>query len=263
MIIYKLYSLYQYLLLLVVVLCLTLSYIVSLSSTTSSSSSSSSIMMRIITLSPLLKTSFISCYLYQCNKKNIWRYRSNFILKCSTHDNEDNINKRQQRSSSSSSSSNQHNNDDDADVADDAEDEDDDDEDITINGYKYKTINNNNNNNSNSNQNSINWDPYMAPKLDFDECYYDVLEAKQFYDSKELKKAYYKIVFKYHPDNKINDIDKELCNKQMMVSYFNSYIHIYIYIICYNPHIICLDLLIAHHSTSLYMLSSLIDVIKS
>jgi len=36
-------------------------------------------------------------------------------------------------------------------------------------------------------------------------------------DSKELKKAYYKIVFKYHPDNKITTIDKELSNKQMMV----------------------------------------------
>jgi len=32
-----------------------------------------------------------------------------------------------------------------------------------------------------------------------------------------LKKAYYKIVFKYHPDNKVGADAKELCNKQMMV----------------------------------------------
>lgn len=36
-------------------------------------------------------------------------------------------------------------------------------------------------------------------------------------DAKELKKSYYKVVFKYHPDNKETTEEKELCNKQMMV----------------------------------------------
>jgi hypothetical protein len=216
MIIYKSFSLFHDLLLLVVVVqYLTLSDILCLSSTPSSSS----ITMRIMTLSPFLRVPFTSCYLYHFKKKNILRY--NGILKSSTHNNEDNVNKKQQRPSSSSSS-HQHNKEDDDD--DDAEDDD-----ITINGFKYKAINNKSNNqNFTKTIISINWDPYMAPKLDFDECYYDVLEADQSYNSKELKKAYYKIVFKYHPDTKINEIDKELCNKQMMVSYlYNPDIHMY------------------------------------
>ena len=218
MIIDKSFSLFHYLLLLLVVVvqCLTLPYILCLSSTPSSSSS---ITMRIIKLSPFLRTPFTSCYLYQFKKNSILRY--NGILKSSTHNNEDTLNEKQQRPSSSSS--NQHNKEDDDD--DDAEDDD-----ITINGFKYKTINNKSNNqNLTKTIISINWDPYMAPKLDFDECYYDVLEADQSCNSKELKKAYYKIVFKYHPDTKINEIDKELCNKQMMVSYlYNPDIHMYI-----------------------------------
>ena len=38
-------------------------------------------------------------------------------------------------------------------------------------------------------------------------------------NAKELKKAYYKMVFKYHPDNRKddNDDEKKLCNQQMMV----------------------------------------------
>jgi len=219
MIIDKSFSLFHYLLLLLVVVvqCLTLPYILCLSSTPSSSSS---ITMRIIKLSPFLRTPFTSCYLYQFKKNNILRY--NGILKSSTHNNEDNLNVKQQRPSSSSSS-NQHN-------KEDVDDDDAEDDDITINGFKYKTINNKSNNqNLTKTIISINWDPYMAPKLDFDECYYDVLEADQSCNSKELKKAYYKIVFKYHPDTKINEIDKELCNKQMMVSYlYNPDIHMYI-----------------------------------
>eukprot|EP00981_Chlorochromonas_danica_P002964 scaffold601_cov170-Ochromonas_danica.AAC.25 len=64
---------------------------------------------------------------------------------------------------------------------------------------------------------STSWDPYMAPKLDFDEDYYSVLEADPACNMQELKKAYYKMVFKYHPDNKERKEDKELANKQMMV----------------------------------------------
>jgi len=61
------------------------------------------------------------------------------------------------------------------------------------------------------------WDPLSAPKLDFNECYYKVLETDPNVGVKELKKAYYKVVFKYHPDNKETNAEKELCNKQMMV----------------------------------------------
>ena len=57
----------------------------------------------------------------------------------------------------------------------------------------------------------------MAPKLDFSEDYYSVLEVEPFVNFEKLKKAYYKMVFKYHPDNKENDEAKSLCNKQMMV----------------------------------------------
>eukprot|EP01036_Dinobryon_divergens_P025458 gene25458-34008_t len=55
------------------------------------------------------------------------------------------------------------------------------------------------------------------PKLDFNEDYYSVLEVSPTIPSSDLKKAYYKIVFKYHPDNKVGDELKALCNKQMMV----------------------------------------------
>jgi hypothetical protein len=63
----------------------------------------------------------------------------------------------------------------------------------------------------------MNWDPKEFPKLDFNEDYYSVLEVVNTVDAKELKKAYYKLVFKYHPDNIENVKMKETCNKQMMV----------------------------------------------
>eukprot|EP00596_Hydrurales_sp_CCMP1899_P010652 CAMPEP_0119039090 /NCGR_PEP_ID=MMETSP1177-20130426/8399_1 /TAXON_ID=2985 /ORGANISM="Ochromonas sp, Strain CCMP1899" /LENGTH=331 /DNA_ID=CAMNT_0007002527 /DNA_START=347 /DNA_END=1342 /DNA_ORIENTATION=- len=63
----------------------------------------------------------------------------------------------------------------------------------------------------------MSWDEKSAPKLDFDEDYYKVLEVDSKIDYKELKKAYYSIVFIYHPDRKPEEQDKELANKQMMV----------------------------------------------
>ena len=63
------------------------------------------------------------------------------------------------------------------------------------------------------------WDPKSGPKLDFNEDYYTVLEASPTFDAKALKKAYYLMVFKYHPDNRKNDSEseKKMCNQQMMV----------------------------------------------
>lgn len=66
-------------------------------------------------------------------------------------------------------------------------------------------------------ESSTEWDPYSAPKLDFDECYYAVLEVDPRGDVQQIKKAYYKIVIKYHPDNKESESEKALGNKQMMV----------------------------------------------
>ena len=63
----------------------------------------------------------------------------------------------------------------------------------------------------------MNWDPNSGPKLDFNEDYYSLLEIDPEITSKDMKKAYYKIVFKYHPDNKEGEEQKALCNKQMMV----------------------------------------------
>ena len=63
----------------------------------------------------------------------------------------------------------------------------------------------------------MNWDPKSAPKLDFNEDYYSILEIDPEITTKDMKKAYYKIVFKYHPDNKEGKEQKDLCNKQMMV----------------------------------------------
>jgi len=63
----------------------------------------------------------------------------------------------------------------------------------------------------------MNWDPKAAPKLDFNEDFYAVLEVDPTIEQKELKRAYYKSVFAYHPDNKEGDEAKALCNKQMMV----------------------------------------------
>lgn len=63
------------------------------------------------------------------------------------------------------------------------------------------------------------WDPSSAPKLDFNEDFYTVLEVDVTVTAKELKKAYYKMVFKYHPDNRkdASEDEKKLCNQQMMV----------------------------------------------
>ena len=46
---------------------------------------------------------------------------------------------------------------------------------------------------------NLDWDPKSAPKLDFNEDYYSLLEVKPTADSRELKKAYYQMVFRYHP----------------------------------------------------------------
>ena len=64
---------------------------------------------------------------------------------------------------------------------------------------------------------NMNWDPKSAPKLDFNECYYDVLEIPPFSDIATIKKAFYRLVAMYHPDTKESKEDKDLCNKQMMV----------------------------------------------
>jgi curved DNA-binding protein CbpA len=63
----------------------------------------------------------------------------------------------------------------------------------------------------------MNWDPKSAEKLDFNEDYYTLLEVDPLINQRELKKAYYKIVFKYHPDGKQTEREKLLSNKQMMV----------------------------------------------
>lgn len=61
------------------------------------------------------------------------------------------------------------------------------------------------------------WDPKKYPKLDFNENYYRVLEVDESADPNTIKKSYYKIVFKYHPDNKQTIEEKSLANQQMMV----------------------------------------------
>lgn len=63
----------------------------------------------------------------------------------------------------------------------------------------------------------MNWDPHEAPKLDFNENYYDILEVSPQATAEELKKGYYKVVFKYHPDNRETETEKALGNRQMMV----------------------------------------------
>lgn len=70
------------------------------------------------------------------------------------------------------------------------------------------------------------WDIKSAPKLDFDEDYYSVLEVDSKIVPKDLKKAYYSIVFIYHPDRKSEAADKELANKQMMVINGKSIVHV-------------------------------------
>ena len=46
----------------------------------------------------------------------------------------------------------------------------------------------------------MNWDPTSAPKLDFNEDYYTVVEVDPEATQQELKRAYYKTVFRFHPD---------------------------------------------------------------
>ena len=66
--------------------------------------------------------------------------------------------------------------------------------------------------------NQMKWpDPRSFPKLNFYEDFYTVLEVNPTIKAEDLKRAYYKIVFKYHPDNKEGEAAKSLCNKQMMV----------------------------------------------
>lgn len=57
------------------------------------------------------------------------------------------------------------------------------------------------------------------PKLDFNEDYYSVLEVNPNADSKDLKKAYLKLVFSYHPDNKLNKDNLDLRNRQASSCY--------------------------------------------
>ena len=66
-------------------------------------------------------------------------------------------------------------------------------------------------------QQDMKWDSKSAPKLDFNEDFYKVLEVSKTATPEELKKSYYKLVFRYHPDNKRSEEEKVLCNKQMMV----------------------------------------------
>lgn len=70
---------------------------------------------------------------------------------------------------------------------------------------------------STSSDADMNWDPRAAPKLDFNEDYYIVLEVSPDVNAQDLKKAYYRLVFDYHPDRKKTEEAKSLCNKQMMV----------------------------------------------
>lgn len=57
-----------------------------------------------------------------------------------------------------------------------------------------------------------------APKLDFKENYYSILECDATSKPRALKKAFYKMVKLYHPDSHPNDEEKKaLCIKQMMV----------------------------------------------
>lgn len=55
------------------------------------------------------------------------------------------------------------------------------------------------------------------PKLDENEDYYSVLEVPPTADTKSIKKAFTKLVLKYHPDNKRDPEVKDICNRQMMV----------------------------------------------
>jgi hypothetical protein len=46
---------------------------------------------------------------------------------------------------------------------------------------------------SSSLSDEFNWDPNIAPKLDFDECYYEVLEIPPFSSLDLIKKSFYRL----------------------------------------------------------------------
>jgi DnaJ domain len=100
------------------------------------------------------------------------------------------------------------------------------------------------------------WDIKSAPKLDFDEDYYSVLEVDSKIVPKDLKKAYYSIVFIYHPDRKSEVADKELANKQMMV--INGKVIIYVVNSFFIPSRKNMSRLIEEYS-ALYILLLVID----
>ena len=60
-------------------------------------------------------------------------------------------------------------------------------------------------------------EPAHPLKLNPDEDFYSVLEVHPSADQNALKKAYYKLVIKYHPDNKGSSAEKDLANRQMMI----------------------------------------------
>lgn len=61
-------------------------------------------------------------------------------------------------------------------------------------------------------------DVNSAPKLDYKENYYSILEIDANTKHKPIKKAFFKMVKKYHPDSFPNDEEKKkLCEYQMMV----------------------------------------------
>jgi len=68
------------------------------------------------------------------------------------------------------------------------------------------------------------WDPFSAPKLDFNENYYKVLEVDSDSSDAQIKKQFLKMIFKYHPDrvgihpdNPEGDDLKKLRDQQTMV----------------------------------------------
>jgi len=69
---------------------------------------------------------------------------------------------------------------------------------------------------------AMSWDPSEAPKLDFNENLYHILDVLPSVNAEQLKKAYHKVVerTRHHPDNRETAEDKLLGNRQMMVINF-------------------------------------------
>jgi len=67
---------------------------------------------------------------------------------------------------------------------------------------------------------AMSWDPSEAPKLDFNENLYSILDVLPSVNAEQLKKAYHKVVARHHPDNRETAEDKLLGNRQMMVINF-------------------------------------------